>query len=410
MKKRDILFLCQFFYPEYNSSATLPFDTAKSLSEAGFSVGAMCGYPREYSNIKRVPLKETESGVNIRRLKYIQVKRTSKIGRLINYFSFSFAVLFNIFRIKKYRSVIVYSNPPILPMAAVLANILFGTKIIFVSYDVYPEVAYASGSIADTGVIARMMRRINRSLFKRASAVVALTDEMKAFLENSRPQIEADRIVVIPNWAHEKAPSSSSPEKYSKFGYSPDDFIVSYFGNMGICQDVETLIGAIRMLTDHDKIKFMIAGHGSKLEYVRDSVAGLKNVSVLDFLSGDDFRSAVSISSCGVVSLEKGLIGMCAPSKYYSYLQGGIPVLAVVEPKSYLAKETEEEQTGAAVELGDSKALAEKIVEMSECRSACADMSRRAAALYEEKYSMKTGLDKYTEMFRKLLLSNPCGR
>ena len=27
-KKKDILFLCQYFYPEYVSSATLPFDTA----------------------------------------------------------------------------------------------------------------------------------------------------------------------------------------------------------------------------------------------------------------------------------------------------------------------------------------------------------------------------------------------
>ena len=36
--KKDILFLCQFFYPEYISSAVLPFDTAKALHQAGFSV------------------------------------------------------------------------------------------------------------------------------------------------------------------------------------------------------------------------------------------------------------------------------------------------------------------------------------------------------------------------------------
>ena len=54
--KRDILFLCQFFYPEYNSSATLPFDTASYLAQNGYSVGALCGYPREYNTSGEVPV------------------------------------------------------------------------------------------------------------------------------------------------------------------------------------------------------------------------------------------------------------------------------------------------------------------------------------------------------------------
>ena len=54
--KKDILFLCQFFYPEHNSSATLPFDTAKYLSFHGFSVDALCGYPKEYSSTKDAPV------------------------------------------------------------------------------------------------------------------------------------------------------------------------------------------------------------------------------------------------------------------------------------------------------------------------------------------------------------------
>ena len=73
MKKKDILFLCQFFYPEYISSATLPFDTAVALSRAGFKVGALCGYPREYADKQEVPLRETVEGVDIHRVKYIQL-------------------------------------------------------------------------------------------------------------------------------------------------------------------------------------------------------------------------------------------------------------------------------------------------------------------------------------------------
>ena len=128
--KKDILFLCQFFYPEYNSSATLPFDTAKYLASHGFSVGALCGYPKEYSKDKDVPIKETKDKVEIQRIKYLQLKRGSKIGRLINYFSFTFKALLHVGKLRKYKSVIVYSNPPILPLVPVIANMLFKTKII----------------------------------------------------------------------------------------------------------------------------------------------------------------------------------------------------------------------------------------------------------------------------------------
>lgn len=98
--KRDILFLCQFFYPEYNSSATLPFDTASYLAQNGYSVGALCGYPREYNTSGEVPVRETKDGVSIHRLHYMQLNRRSKLGRLINYFSFTLSVLLHILNLR----------------------------------------------------------------------------------------------------------------------------------------------------------------------------------------------------------------------------------------------------------------------------------------------------------------------
>ena len=294
--KRDILFLCQFFYPEYNSSATLPFDTASYLAQNGYSVGALCGYPREYNTSGEVPVRETKDGVSIHRLHYMQLSRHSKLGRLINYFSFTLSVLLHIFEIKNYKTVIVYSNPPVLPIAAIWANRLFNTKIIFVSYDVYPEVAYASGSLSPGGAIAQVMRGINRSLFKRADAVVALTDEMREFLLRNRPELSEDRVVTIANWAHE-APSEGAADARRKLGYAEDDFVVSYFGNLGVCQDETALIQAMELLKDRPHIKFMVAGHGSKLPLIRQAAEHLPNVRICGFLTGAAFGQAVAASS-----------------------------------------------------------------------------------------------------------------
>lgn len=402
--KRDILFLCQFFYPEYNSSATLPFDTARYLAQSGYSVGALCGYPREYNTSGEVPVRETKDGVSIHRLHYIQFSRRSKLGRLINYFSFTLSVLLHIFEIKNYKTVIVYSNPPVLPIAAIWANRFFNTKIIFVSYDVYPEVAYASGSLTSGGVITRVMQGINRSLFRRACAVVALTDEMREFLLRNRPELSEDRVVTIANWAHE-APSEGAADARRKLGYAEDDFVVSYFGNLGVCQDETALIQAMELLKDRPHIKFMVAGHGSKLPLIRQAAEHLPNVRICGFLTGAAFGQAVAASSCGIVSLERGLMGMCAPSKYYSYLQGGLPVLTVAERESYLAEESVRQAVGLFSETGDGAQLAQNILSLYQSPEMCGKMSKNALMLYTGRYAKSVGLARYAALFEDIFPS-----
>ena len=397
--KKDILFLCQFFYPEHNSSATLPFDTAKYLAEQGYSVGALCGYPKEYSDDKNVLLKETVAGIDIERLHYVQLKRAKKIGRLINYFSFTFKAFLNLWKCKNYKSVIVYSNPPVLPFVPVLAHLLFDTKILFVAYDVYPEVAYASHSLRKGSIIDLGMRFINKLMYKRVTKVIALTDEMRQFLLKNRQNLTSDRVVTIANWAHEKK-YLPNEEAYKRFGYENKQFVVAYFGNMGICQDMETLMGAAKLLKDDSRVKFLFIGHGNKKEAIRRQIQDEKliNVQEMDFLTGEDFEQAVAISSCCVVSLEKGLMGTCAPSKYYSYLQGGQPILAVVEKESYLAKEVEKERIGYAVEVGDSDGLVKKIIYMLEHHDECQKMGERAEKLYKTKYAYDIAMKKYEKV------------
>ena len=405
--KKDILFLCQFFYPEYNSSATLPFDTAKYLAEHGFSVGALCGYPKEYNNDGNVPMKEIKDGVDIQRIKYIQLKRGSKIGRLINYFSFTFKAMLHIGKLKNYKSVIVYSNPPILPLVAGMANVLFKTKIVFVSYDVYPEVAYASKTLNPGSLISKVMNKLNHQLFKRVTKVISLTDEMKEFLLENRKELTEDKVVTIPNWAHEKL-IVPSKEAYDRFGYNENQFIVSYFGNMGTCQDMETLMEAVEKLRNDENIKFLFVGHGNKVDSIREKIRKnqLKNIQLLDFLTGKDFEQAVAISSCCVVSLEKGLKGTCAPSKYYSYLQGGKPILGIVEEGSYLEEEITKEKLGYVTHNQNSDLLVKHIKNMANNRSECLEIGKRVTQVYMNSYDIEICLNKYVDEFYKAVERN----
>lgn len=400
-KKKDILFLCQFFYPEYISSAQLPYDTVLALKEAGFSVGALCGYPHEYSEGGNIPLKEDINSVHIHRLKYIQTGRAGFLGRIINYFSFTLMVLLNIFEIAQYRAVVVYSNPPILPWIASWAKVLFGTKLIFVSYDLYPEVATVTNTLREGNIICRLMEHINRCVYRRADRIVALSSEMKEYILKNRP-ISAEKVTVIPNWYADKG-ERPRDLTHNRFRETVDGrFVVSYFGNMGTMQDMQTILGAIRELQE-ENIFFLFAGHGNKMEKLKQIVAQEKipNIAIHNFLHGKDFDDALAISDCAFVSLEKGATGLCVPSKTYSYMMQGIPLLAIMDACDIVRDI--EKGAGLWVRNGESEKLAEAIRTLRDDPQRQDQMRKVCRKLYLENYTTEICTKKYVTLFRQLL-------
>lgn len=400
-KKKDILFLCQFFYPEYISSATLPFDTCKALKEAGFSVDVLCGYPLEYAEGTNIPIREEVDGIGIHRVKYIQMDRKGFIGRIVNYFSLTFMMLLHLFKLAKYQAVVVYSNPPILPWIASWAKKLFGTKLIFVSYDLYPEVATVTHTLRDGNMICRLMNHINHCVYRRADHVVSLSSEQRDYILQHRP-ITADKVTVIPNWFRDEGEPNHNRENNSFRDVVQDKFVVSYFGNMGTMQDMDTILGAIRLLQKED-VFFLFAGHGNKMDNLNRIVEeeGIENVKICKFLHGQAFRDALEISDCALVTLEKGATGLCVPSKTYSYMMEGIPLLAIMD-ECDIVRDIE---TGAGlwVRNGESDKLAQCIRTLRDDPEALSAMGSRCRVLYLEKYTTEICTEKYVSLFRVLL-------
>lgn len=402
-QKRDILFLCQFFFPEYVSSATLPFDTAKRLAEAGFTVDALCGYPKEYSTAGKVPLEEQVAKIHIRRLRYIQLRRTRHFGRIVNYLAFTGSVLFHLHLLKKYRLVIVYSNPPMLPLLSAWAKRLFGVKIVFVAYDVYPEIAVNTGVISDASHLAKAMRVVNRTIYDFSDRVVVLSNEMRNYLARHRA-IDADRISVIPNWYEDQyaflpyaASDSGLTRKYR------GKFVVSYLGNMGTCQDIETVINCARILKSRKDICFLFAGHGNKVGYLRETISeeNLDNIDVYDFLQGNDYLAILAISGCAVVSLAENVTGLCSPSKVYGYMMAGCPLIAIMD-ESDVVNDIRKWKIGCQIENGAADKMAGFIRELSASPERVADMKQRCRNLYQQKYTTDICTGQYVQMVEEI--------
>ena len=108
------------------------------------------------------------------------------------------------------------------------AKALFGIKLVFVSYDLYPEVATVTGTLGEKNPICRLMNHINRCICKRADRIVALSREMKDYIRTHR-DFPAERIDVIPNWYEDKGVLNTNREHNPFRDITKNRFTVSYF-------------------------------------------------------------------------------------------------------------------------------------------------------------------------------------
>ncbi len=403
-KNKDILFLLQFFYPEYISSATLPFDTATKLAEEGFSVDVLCGYPHEYTDEENIPYKETVNNINIKRAKYLQMDRKKAFGRIVNYLSLTIVMLFHLFSLRKYKAIVVYSNPPILPFVAALASKLFKCKLIFVAYDLYPEIAIKTDSLSENSIVTKLMNYINKFVYKLAYAVVVLSSEMKEYVIKNR-NISADKVYVIPNWFKDEYQPDDKKDDNPFVSVANKRFVIGYFGNMGVAQDMKPIKDAIRYFKDDKDVCFFLAGHGSKYFDLKKMIADekIENTYFYGFLKGQDYLDALHACDCAVITLKKGLTGLCVPSKTYGYMMQGVPIIVFMDD-SDIVKDV---QLGAGYHITDnsSQEFIQLIDWLKNNPEDYKDKGNRCRSIYCENYTPDVCLEKYVKLLSDLKLN-----
>jgi glycosyltransferase involved in cell wall biosynthesis len=234
---------------------------------------------------------------------------------------------------------------------------------------------------------------------------------MKEYINQNRKEIQDHQIEVIPNWYEDKGISlvinRSSNKMFSSIK-KEGNFIISYFGNMGICQDIETILGAIRLLKDNRKIQFLFAGHGNKMEALKETIKNDKfeNVHIFNFLHGQDYQDALNISDCFIVSLAQGLTGLAVPSKTYAYMMSGKPVIAIMGEGSDIARDLTENNAGYSLDVGEISKLVTAINELYLDKNRRDQMGSNCRKVYLQKYTKDICTKQYVDMMHKILEEN----
>jgi glycosyltransferase involved in cell wall biosynthesis len=298
------------------------------------------------------------------------------------------------------------TNPPFLPLAGFFLSLLRGQRYVCLIHDVYPDIAVRLGYFRPGGVVERLWRRMNRAVWKRASAIVVVGRDMQGLIAAKLDPADRGRIRFIPNWADGEAivPLRREDNPFlAEAGIAPGEFVVQYSGNMGLFHDMETIVSAAALLRDLP-VRFLFIGGGGKREKVAAMARdlGLANVTFLPYQPKEKLPFSLCAADVSLVCLEKGVEGMAVPSKFYGILASGRPVIALMDERSEIGMSIRESGCGRVLPQGDPRALAEAIRALFGDREAAAEMGRKARAAFDAAYTRKAVSRAYLDLLKEV--------
>ena len=233
-----------------------------------------------------------------------------------------------------------------------------GGRFVFNIQDVYPDVAVELGVLTNRSVI-RVAHGVERFCYKRADAVTVLSDDLK---DNLSKKVDPDKIHVIPNFVDTESirPSEKENAYRREFGLEGKT-VVMYAGNVGLSQSLELVLEAAVALSYEPDLAFVINGQGAARSDLEEKARGLGNVRFVDAQPFDRLPEVLAAADIHLVPLKKGLAAASVPSKTYSILAAGRPLIASVDAGSEITRLLERSGAGLSVAPEDGEALTKAI-------------------------------------------------
>ena len=309
-------------------------------------------------------------------------------------------------------AVLAMSPPLTLGAAGWLAARRWRMPFVFNIQDVFPDVAVELGAITNTAVIS-LASWLERWSYRRADAVTVLSDDLRdnlvAKIEGTVPDAH-DRIRVIPNFVDTVAIAPAEPEGTPGGGAYRREFglerrqVVMYAGNVGFSQSLDLVLSAAGELSGRTDVAFVINGGGSaKLDLQqRVADAGLPNVHFADFQPKERLPDVLAAADIHVVPLRRGLARSSVPSKTYSILAAGRPVVASVDEGTEVARVVEKAGAGLAVPPDDPDAFTHAITALLDDPARARAMGAAGRAFVERWVSPAAVAERYEALFEEL--------
>jgi glycosyltransferase involved in cell wall biosynthesis len=370
-----ILVLNQYYPPDTSATAKMAALVAETLASRHL-VTVLAGRP-SYDPDERYPAKllrrEERDGVTIERVGSTDYPRHRMGRRVANYLSYTALAMPRALALRA-DLILSMTDPPFNGIAGAAVARLSGRPFVYNIRDLYPEMAIGS-DIVRPGLFADGWESLHRRALRRASRVIVLGDDMRERI--LAKGVAPERVVVVRDGTAipESTPCANHPVAQEIRGGYP--FVVLHAGNLGFYGAWDTLVRAAEML-GRDGVGLVFLGDGANRSRVEAVARECPRVRFLPFHPAEQIPYVMAAGDLHVVTVRRGLEGVVVPSKLYSILAAGRPVLAVAPEQSDAVRIVREAGCGVAADPDDPAAVAGAIRKLRAAPEQLTAMGRRA--------------------------------
>jgi len=382
----------EFFHPDNTGgTGTVLSDLVRSLRGTQHDIQIDVITSKNLYRQKNVtlPAYENWNGVQIHRLATPRPNDLPTLLRLTSNALFCAGALVRFLRLGRYDAILVGTAPPMVALSANILNCLRGTPFIYIVYDLEPDRSVTMKVMSHHNPAIRIFRWNQKRWLHSAAKVVVLGRCMRDYLSKTYDLPEQKvEVISIGSDPGEIVPGPKETKFRAEHGLQ--GFILLYSGNFGRYHNFDTLLDAAKELcTKRPEISFVLVGGGAQKEHIAHRIADEKiaNVHLYDFVSKDAYNDLLASADVSFVTLEPGMEGLCVPSKFYSILASGRPVIAAVSPKSEVALVIDEAQCGTHVDQSIVAELVNALTFFADNPAEAERMGRNAREVLEAKYS-----------------------
>ena len=414
-----ILRLPSYFYPEQVSSSHLSLDLYNAYKEEGFvtelyvptpSRGVDDNTRKKYSKIKYEEMYD--SSVKVHRFSMFREGRNP----VLRAFRYSLVILVQFYKGLRAKGIDVISlgsTPPILGITGSLLKKLLSHKykknvpFVYTVNDVFPDSMVNAGLTRKGSLLWKIGNCVAKYIYKNADAIVVISKNIKSNLVAKG--VPDDKIEVIYNWI-DTDEVINIPRKdnclFDELSLSRDPFYVTYAGNLGAAQGIDTIIQAASLLKDHDDIHFVIFGDGVESEKVKGAAASLNNLSLFPFQPLSKVSQVYSLGDVSVVACKKGIGIGAFPSKTFSILATATPVLLSFDKNTELWDLIKDNDCGYVADADNADALAEQVLNAYNDRALLKIKGNNARDLAVNAFSKTNMTKRHIDMLKRIVYSN----
>ncbi|MGP1309975.1 MAG: glycosyltransferase family 4 protein [Phycisphaerales bacterium] len=407
----------QFYTPDVSPTAHLSASLAEHLAARGHDVTVVASKGGYVPASKADAKAQVEGNPSVRRIWTPQFGKATILKRCADYATFYLGALFTLLTLPKQDVVVSLTTPPYIAWAGVLHTWIHpGSKVALWNMDCYPDAAERLGVLKQGGVASRLMRWLNRRLFRRLDHLICLDTAMVDLLMSQYgPKPERGErplpVDVIPNW--EKASFFPKGAEHAEWDRAEalglrDRFTVLYLGNTGFGHEFDTALDAAAALKD-EPVTFLFVGGGSRWKEIEAGAKrrGLSNVAMHGYVAKEQTPGLMAGADCALITLRDEALGVMSPSKLHSNLAMGLPVVYVGPEKSNVDDAIARFGCGVSARIGEVDRVVAAVRAMLHEPIEHAALRDRARDAFDEAYCDERTLPKFERVLAEIVGEKP---